>query len=175
MSPTTARASATHGYCTRYVALHPLRSAAPVTWRCTRYVALHPLCGAAPEQKGCNAYGSGALPLGTSESVVGVCRGDCVAQRGGLPRHHCVWIGGHDRPREGAADPRYCCVWIGVQGTSRWRRTRYVALHPLCGGAPEQKGCNAYRSGVAPSSTKKVAVVCWMTMLGSLLNGAART
>ena len=42
--------------------------------------ALHPLCGAAPEQKGCNAYGSGALPLRTSESVVGVCRGDCAAQ-----------------------------------------------------------------------------------------------
>ena len=56
-------------------------------WRCTRYVAMHPLCGAAPEQKGCNAYSSGALPLGTSESVVGVCRGDRVAQRGGLPRH----------------------------------------------------------------------------------------
>ena len=56
-------------------------------WRCTRYVAMHPLCGAAPEQKGCNAYSSGALPLGTSESVVGVCRGDCVAQRGGLLRH----------------------------------------------------------------------------------------
>ena len=62
------------------VALHPLRGAAPVTWRCTRYVALHPLCGAAPVQNGCNAYGSGALPLGTSESVVGVCRGDCVAK-----------------------------------------------------------------------------------------------
>ena len=52
--------------------------AAPVMWRCTRYVALHPLCGAAPEQKGCNAYGSGALPLGTSESVVGVRRGVAV-------------------------------------------------------------------------------------------------
>ena len=50
-------------------------------------LAMHPLCGAAPEQKGCNAYSSGALPLGTSESVVGVCRGDCVAPRGGLPRH----------------------------------------------------------------------------------------
>ena len=49
-------------------------------------MALHPLCGAAPEQKGCNAYGSGALPLRTSESVVGVCRGDCVAQRVGLCR-----------------------------------------------------------------------------------------
>ena len=69
------------------LAMHPLRGAAPFTWRCTRYVALHPLRGAAPEQKGCNAYSSGALPLGTSESVVGVCRGDCVAQSGGLPRH----------------------------------------------------------------------------------------
>ena len=134
---------------------------APVMWRCTRYVALHPLCGAAPEQKGCNAYSSGALPLGTSESVVGVCRGDCVAQRGGLPRHRCVWIGGHDRPREGAADPRYCCVWIGVQGTSRWRCTRYVAMHPLCGAAPEQKGCNAYGSGALPLGTSESVVgVC---------------
>ena len=61
----------------------------------------------------------------------------------------------------------------GAPVTSRC--TRYVAAHPLCGGAPEQKGCNAYGSGVAPSSTRKVAVVCWMTMLGSLLNGAART
>ena len=25
-----------------------------------------------------------------------------------------------------------------------WRCTRYVAVHLLCGGAPEQKGCNAY-------------------------------
>ena len=48
--------------CTRYVALHPLRSATPVTSRCTRYVALHPLRRAAPDQKGCIAYGSGALP-----------------------------------------------------------------------------------------------------------------
>ena len=29
-------------------ALHPIRGAAPVTWRCTRYVALHPLRGGAP-------------------------------------------------------------------------------------------------------------------------------
>ena len=54
------------------------RGAAPVMWRCTRYVAAHPLCGAAPERKGCNAYGSGALPLGTSESVVGVRHGIAV-------------------------------------------------------------------------------------------------
>ena len=42
--------------------LHPLRRAAPVTWRYTRYVALHPLRRAAPDQNGCIAYGSGALP-----------------------------------------------------------------------------------------------------------------
>ena len=53
------------------------------------------------------------------------------------------------------------------------RCTRYVALHPLRRDAPEQKGCTAYGSGVAPSSTRKVAVVCRMTMLGSLLNAAA--
>ena len=38
------------------------RQAAPVTSRCTRYVALHPLRHAAPDQNGCIAYGSGALP-----------------------------------------------------------------------------------------------------------------
>ena len=53
------------------------------------------------------------------------------------------------------------------------RCTRYVAMHPLRRDAPEQKGCNAYGSGVGPSSTREVAVVCWMTMLGSLLNAAA--
>ena len=36
--------------------------AAPVAWRCTRCVALHPFRGAAPEQNGCNAHGSGACP-----------------------------------------------------------------------------------------------------------------
>ena len=41
------------GHCTRYVALHPLRGAAPVTWRCTRYVALHPLRRAAPVTSRC--------------------------------------------------------------------------------------------------------------------------
>ena len=35
-------------------------SAAPDPSRCTRSVALHPIRRAAPDQKGCNAYGSGA-------------------------------------------------------------------------------------------------------------------
>ncbi len=37
------------------------------------------------------------------------------------------------------------------------RCTRYVAVHPLCGGAPEQKRCIAYRSGAAPQHTRKNA------------------
>ena len=44
---------------------HKHGGAAPVTWRCTRYVAVHPLRGAAPEQKRCIAYGSGAVPQHT--------------------------------------------------------------------------------------------------------------
>ena len=53
------------GHCTRYVAVHPLRGGAPVTWHCTRYVAVHPLRGGAPEQKRCIAYSSGAAPQHT--------------------------------------------------------------------------------------------------------------
>ena len=35
-----------------------------------------------------------------------------------------------------------------------WRCTRYVAVHPLRGGAPEQKRCIAYGSGAAPPTYK---------------------
>ena len=34
------------------------------------------------------------------------------------------------------------------------RCTRYVALHPIWGAAPEQKRCIAYRSGAAPQHTR---------------------
>ena len=37
---------------------------------------------------------------------------------------------------------------------ARGRCTRYGALHPLRGGAPEQKRCNAYSSGAAPQQTR---------------------
>ena len=40
---------------------------------------------------------------------------------------------------------------------ARGHCTRYVAVHPLRGGAPEQKGCNAYGSGVAPTPTSPTA------------------
>ena len=94
-------------------------------WRCTRYVALHPLRGDTPEQKGCNAYGSGALPLRTSESVVSVGHGMVVE------------VGLNNRRRASGVLLRYRrCVWTGVQGTSHWRCTRYGPLHPLRSDTP---------------------------------------
>ena len=47
----------------RYRALHPLRGAAPLTWRYTRSERVHCL------QIGCIAYGSGAAPTLTSTNV----------------------------------------------------------------------------------------------------------
>ena len=48
-NPTAARVATTQGTTS-------------TTGHCTRYVALHLLRGAAPDQNGCIAYGSGALP-----------------------------------------------------------------------------------------------------------------
>ena len=48
----------------------------------------------------------------------------------------------HNRHKHGGAAP------------DKGRCTRYVALHPLRGGAPEQKRCNAYSSGAAPQQTR---------------------
>ena len=44
---------------------HKHGGTAPDMGHCTRYVAVHPLRGAAPEQKRCIAYGSGAVPQHT--------------------------------------------------------------------------------------------------------------
>ena len=48
----------------------------------------------------------------------------------------------HNRHKHGGAAP------------VMWRCTRYVAVHPLRGGAPEQKRCNAYSSGALPQRTR---------------------
>ena len=44
-----------------------------------------------------------------------------------------------------------------------WRCTRYVAVHPLCGGAPEQKRCIAYGSGAVPQHTRTNAELAHRT------------
>ena len=43
------------------------------------------------------------------------------------------------------------------------RCTRYVAVHPLRGGAPEQKRCIAYGSGAAPQHTRTNAELAHRT------------
>ena len=44
-----------------------------------------------------------------------------------------------------------------------WRCTRYVAVHPLRGGAPEQKRCIAYGSGAVPQETRTNAELAHRT------------
>ena len=46
---------------------------------------------------------------------------------------------------------------------ARGRCTRYVAVHPLRGGAPEQKRCIAYGSGAAPQQTRTNAELAHRT------------
>ena len=46
---------------------------------------------------------------------------------------------------------------------ARGHCTRYVALHPLRGGAPEQKRCIAYGSGAAPQRTRTNAELAQRT------------
>ena len=43
------------------------------------------------------------------------------------------------------------------------RCTRYAAVHPLRGGAPEQKRCIAYRSGAVPQQTRTNAELAHRT------------
>ena len=64
---------------------HPLRGIAPVTWRCTLYVALHPLRRAAPEQKGCNAYRSGAMPTDRVQCLQIGCTTPATSSHADLP------------------------------------------------------------------------------------------
>ena len=135
------------------VAYSPSRGAqvarkASVAWRCTRCVALHPLWGAAPEQKGCNADGSGVLLL-----VLCLLWWRVALRCGHCSRWSAVWRLALDcaLSRWSAVWPCACCgslylLW-GAEPVAG-RCTRYVALHPLWGAAPEQKGCNADGSGV---------------------------
>ena len=124
-----------------------------VTGRCTRYVALHLLRGAAPDQNGCIAYISGAAPTFTSPN----------ADMGTSPRagsaplttathyldRHCITYSPAQRPPSSATLPLTSPTAARVattQGTTSitGHCTRYVALHPLRGNAPDQNGCIAH-------------------------------
>ena len=102
--------------------------AAPVTRHCTLYRALHPLRGTAPDQNGCNAYGSGALHTQT--------------------RTNAESAGTSNNTQHNTND-----TTPGAAPVTR-RYTRYEALHPLRGTAPDQNGCNAYGSGALHAQTR---------------------
>ena len=96
------------------------RGAAPVTGRCTRYVALHPIR-------------TGAMPT------------DRVYR---ARRQECVWnLESHNAKESGISSP------IHNPGLGRRIKgaTSRGALHLLRGAAPDQNGCNAYRSGAMPT------------------------
>ena len=114
---------------------------APNERRCTRYVAKHPLRRATPDQKGCNAYGSGAAPPTTSPTADTPSPQTPTVRLG---RSHTASTYSPRLRTRGAAPV-----------TSR--NTRYVAKHPLRRDAPDQKGCNAYRSGAPPPTTSPTA------------------
>ena len=57
----------------------------------------------------------------------------------------------HNRHKHGGAAP------------DMGRCTRYVAVHPLRGGAPEQKRCIAYGSGAVPQQTRTNAELAHRT------------
>ena len=150
-----------------------------VTGRCTRYVALHLLRGAAPDQNGCIAYISGAAPTFTSPN----------ADMGTSPRagsaplttathyldRHCITYSPAQRPPSSATLPLTSPTAARVattQGTTSitGHCTPYGALHPLCGAAPLtwqctrservhclQIGCIAYISGALHTLTSPTA------------------
>ena len=114
--------------CTRYVAMHPLRCNAPVTSRYTRYVALHPIR-------------RGAMPTDRVQRL------PQQAQPRAIRPH---------RPQPPASDAATQLQHARPAPNER-RYTRYVALHPLRRNAPDQKRCNAYRSGAPPPTTSTTA------------------
>ncbi|SPT54719.1 Uncharacterised protein [Schaalia odontolytica] len=119
--------------CTLYVALHPLRGATPVAWRCTRTERVQ--C----PRIGCNVHGSG-VPRSHTRTTA----------EPGIPQHE------RKRPQHPNTQTRDLISELSggiTRGAApvEWRYTRYVALHPLRGAAPEQNGCNAHGSGAMPT------------------------
>ena len=108
--------------------------------RYTRYGALHPLRGATPDQKRCNAHGSGAPPLPTNTFTA-------TRSRHTPSDGHTATTG--SRRRTGFIPA--CATPV----TGHY--TRYVTLHPLRHATPDQKRCNAHRSGAAPLRASTVA------------------
>ena len=104
-------------------------------WRCTRYVALHPLRGAAPEQNGCNAHGSGAMPTDRVYRAPRQERAWNLESRNAKESGISSPI--HNPGLGRQVKRRYCAGTAPVM----WRCTRCVALHPLRRAAPVAGRC----------------------------------
>ncbi len=146
---TTQGTTSTTGHCTRYVALHPLCGAAPLTWRCTRSERVHCL------RIGCIAYGSGAAPTFTSPNA----DTHTSTRTGHAPPttathyldRHCATYSPAQRPPSSATLPltsltaarvatTHQAVTAPLQGTAplTWRCTRSERVHCL------RIGCTAH-------------------------------
>ena len=127
--------------------MHPLRRAAPVTSRHTHYVALHPLRRATPVTSQC-----------TRSEEVQCLQIGCTASHN---KHNRGQFAPTDpnRPPRTQQHSFNMLARLRTRGatpvTSRY--TRYVAMHPLRRDTPDQKRCNAYRSGAAPPTTSTTA------------------
>ena len=115
-------------------------------------MVLHPLRGGTPDQIGCNAYGLGAMP---TDRVYRAPRQERVrnlesrnAKESGISSPiHNPGLGRRIKgaTSRGALHPLRGSVPVA------WLCTRCGALHLLRGAAPDQNGCNAYRSGAMPT------------------------
>ena len=126
---------------TRYVALHPLRRATPVTSRRTRYVALHPIRRGAMPTDRVHRLPQQAQPRAIRPHRPQPSTSDAATQL----RH----------ARADSAQEPLHPLRRAAPVTSRC--TRYVAAHPLRRDTPDQKGCNAYGSGAPPPATSQTA------------------
>ena len=141
----------------------PRRAARPHTGRYTRYVALHPLRSAAPVQNGCIAYISGALPTPTSRNA----DTHTSPRTGSAPPttathyldRHCATYSPAQRPPSNATLPLTSLTAARVATTqdttsTTGRCTRYVALHPIRTGALPTDRVHCLRIGCSARTHK---------------------
>ena len=156
----TTQAQKTPTTATSTGALHPIRGTAPVTWRCTSYVALHPnRRGVMPTVR---------VRCLLEQVKVWSVRAEVTASHSGEDCLVAVACGLVDMIDLAKAQLTLVTVAYGLvcrgqaagDAPVTWRCTRYVAVHLLCGGAPEQKRCNAYSSGALPLRTSENVVSC---------------
>ena len=109
-NPTAARVATTQGTTS-------------TTGHCTRYVALHLLRGAAPDQNGCIAYRSGALPTDRVHCLQIGCSAHTHKPNRG-PQHHARQLQHNDSRPNTTKRPQHQHAWQTIpQAAPRLRPT----------------------------------------------------